>query len=157
VKRCVECSSHALTDGEVRDKMVAVGRRFTALLPAITCSDCGAVYYDGPGLERFELMIACALADMGEHSGEALKFMRKALGIKGTELAAMLDVTPESISRWENGKGEPPRDVIALLAAMADDRLEGRTTTLMRLRAMAETRPSDESRDLGRVVRSVAA
>src|SRR5262249_34268170 len=36
-------------------------------------------------------------------SGEEIRFLRKALGMKAVDLAKFLDVTPETFSRWENG------------------------------------------------------
>lgn len=156
MKRCVECGSHALTEGEVTEARTVAGRTFTAQMPATICADCKASYVSGPDLERFDLSVARALADVGEHSGEAVRFMRAALGMTAVELGKLLDVAPETVSRWENDKHAIPPSVVGVLAALADDRLAGRTTTLLRLRAQLEPRPVSEQRDLGRVAAPVA-
>jgi putative zinc finger/helix-turn-helix YgiT family protein len=156
MKRCVECGSHALTQGEVTEARTVAGRTFTAQMPATICEDCKESYVDGPVLERFDLAVTRALADAGEHSGVAVRFMRASLGLTATELGTLLDVAPATISRWENDKHAVPRDVVAILAAMADDRIEGRATMLMRLRALHEPRPAGERRDLGRVTAPAA-
>ena len=33
-----------------------------------------------------------------------MRFLRKYLGFSGVDFAGLLDVTPETVSRWENGK-----------------------------------------------------
>ncbi len=58
---------------------------------------------------RLELQAAIAVLSQAEAIiGSELKFARKAMGLRQTELAAMLDVTAETISRWEND-AEPIR------------------------------------------------
>jgi putative zinc finger/helix-turn-helix YgiT family protein len=156
MKRCAECGGLALSPAEVTEERTVAGRTFTATMPATRCGTCEATYVSGPVLERFELLIARELAAVGERSGEGLRWMRKALGFKANELAALLGVTGESVSRWETGKHPAPPDVIATLAAMADDRLEGRSTTLERLRALQAPRPTGERRDLGHVLAPAA-
>jgi DNA-binding transcriptional regulator YiaG len=83
------------------------------------------------------LAVACALADAGVHTGEALRCMRKALGLRGCDLARLLDVTPETISHWETGKARPNRAAFAALGAMIADAMAGRTTTRDRLATLA--------------------
>jgi transcriptional regulator with XRE-family HTH domain len=74
----------------------------------------------------------------GPATGEAFRFMRKVLGIPAIELAELLDVAPETVSRWENGKLPIERRALALLASMVLDRVEGVTTTLERLRSLRD-------------------
>jgi len=49
-------------------------------------------------------------------------------------------VTAETISRWENGHNEADRAVWATLYLLVDDHRSGLTTTLDRLRRLAEAR-----------------
>ncbi|HTP29443.1 MAG TPA: hypothetical protein VMK12_27735, partial [Anaeromyxobacteraceae bacterium] len=56
-------------------------------------------------------------------------------------LAELLDVTIETISRWEHGKQSLDRRAVALLASMVLDRIEGRTSTLDRLKALLKPEP----------------
>ncbi|MBX3185815.1 MAG: hypothetical protein KF819_02325 [Labilithrix sp.] len=57
------------------------------------------------------------------------------LQLKGTELAAMLGVAPETLSRWESEA--MPLNPLAwvTVAAMVLDKLEGRAVTTKQLRA----------------------
>ena len=63
--------------------------------------------------------------------------MRAAVGLKGLELARLLQVTPESLSRWENGKREVDRSAWILLADLVIDHVAGTKGRRERLEAMA--------------------
>jgi hypothetical protein len=67
--------------------------------------------------------------------------MRSALELKSLELATLLNVRPETISRWENGKGKIDRAAWVVVADMVDDRLNNRLTTVNRLLAAANPKP----------------
>jgi putative zinc finger/helix-turn-helix YgiT family protein len=146
MKRCPECG------GKVEKALVAdtveVGRHeFTARVPAFKCRGCGEVYFDGPALEKLELRAAVELAKAGESSPEVMRFMRKALGMKAAELAALLDLTPETVSRWETGKQPLEHRAMAVLGSLVIERSEGRTAVLDTLKAL------QKPRKLGRVVK----
>jgi transcriptional regulator with XRE-family HTH domain len=49
--------------------------------------------------------------------------MRQTTGLKGRELAALLDVRPETVSRWEQGKRPVDRATFAILRQLLLDRL----------------------------------
>jgi DNA-binding transcriptional regulator YiaG len=50
------------------------------------------------------LAVAAELARRGELPAEAFRFVRRILGMKAAELAEILNVTAQTISRRENGK-----------------------------------------------------
>lgn len=55
-------------------------------------------------LGRLELEAAIAvLTQAGSINGDELKFARKAMDLRQPDLAALLDVTTETVSRWETG------------------------------------------------------
>jgi DNA-binding transcriptional regulator YiaG len=60
------------------------------------------------------------LLDVPAVEGDVLKFARKALGLKQVELAAILDVTAETISRWETGADSFKRPVQLAYAQLLD-------------------------------------
>lgn len=134
---CPKCKKKLKEEeGEIR---VAVGDRlFTGKEPAWSCSTCREFYSSGPHRGVFELRVAAELARAGETSGDAMKFMRKALGLRGSDLAELLDVRPETISRWETGKEGVDRRSVALLALLVAERAEGRTTAEDVLRAVMQ-------------------
>lgn len=107
-------------------------------VPALRCEKCGESSYDGRYLETFEVLVAGRLAAAGVASGEAFRFMRKAIGLPAKDLADLLEVQRETVSRWENEKQPVERRALALLGNLVDDRIEGSQRTLERLRALKE-------------------
>lgn len=60
---------------------------------------------------------------------EGFRWLRKAAHLKGNELAALLDLTPMQVSRWENGKKPLERRAVALVSALVLERIEGKPAT----------------------------
>ena len=135
--RCWKCKSKALKAILVAESRTVASHVFTAELPWLHCDGCGERTISGPVLEALDLSIASALARAGITAPEALRFMRKALGLPAAELAELLQLRPETVSRMENGKTVADRRTVALLAAMVFDRQAGREDTLERLRVLA--------------------
>jgi DNA-binding XRE family transcriptional regulator len=102
---------------------------------AVRCDACGEVALDGAALARAELLAGAEAMARGLRDGGTLKFVRKALAMRAAELGDLLGVSPETISRWENGHRAAERSVWNTLADLVIDKLEGTDTTLTRLRA----------------------
>jgi hypothetical protein len=85
----------------------------------LTCDTCGEVVLSSKELAGYERRAArVALTDAKDIGGGALKFARKALGLRQKDLAALLKRNEQQISRDENAN-ELPIDlrlaVVALL------------------------------------------
>jgi putative zinc finger/helix-turn-helix YgiT family protein len=102
-----------------------------------TCPACGYATMAASELERFELNAAAALASHGVCTGEAFRFIRKALGMRAADVAEVLGTTPETVSRWETGQREVDRHVFALLGELAVAAAEGRESPAERFKALA--------------------
>ena len=120
------------------ERIDAGGVTFAADVPHNACSTCGERYLAADDLERLELAAAVELARIGRRTGSALRFMRKALGFRAKDLAALLGVAPETFSRWETGEREPDAHAFALVGGLAADRLDGSERTASLLRAARE-------------------
>ncbi len=69
------------------------------------CPECGEYEVDIPRMEELLRLIAQEVASKGPRLiPQEIRFLRKYLGFSGVDFAATLDVTPETVSRWETGK-----------------------------------------------------
>jgi len=132
---CTKCGAKEIGATTSPAERKIAGHTFKADLPATKCGACGEVLIDGPGFEAFDLSAALELARAGISAPEALRFMRGALGLRAADLADLLDLTPETVSRVENGRAPPDKRTVGLLAAMLEDRGAGSTRTVDQLRA----------------------
>ena len=135
-RKCSRCGSRALREKKRPATRTVAGHSFKASVPALLCHSCGAVYFNGPALVNFDFAVANKLARAGVSDGEAIKFMRKAVGIPAVTLAELLDTSPETISRWERGVSHIDRAAFAILAGIVMEKAEDRSDTLERLRAL---------------------
>jgi YgiT-type zinc finger domain-containing protein len=140
MKRCAICKSTDLLHVEEKDTITVQLRSgplaiVVAGVPAVKCGKCGEGFFEGADLERAELLAAAELANRGIREGGVFRFMRKASGLRGADVADLLDVREATISRWENDHDPVDRAAWAALAAIVSEKLAGETTTIDRLRA----------------------
>lgn len=109
---------------------------FIASVDAWGCPGCDAIEFDAHKLDEVEERIAAMLAREGVNSPEAFRFIRKAIGLRAADLANLLDVTPETVSRWERGRIPVDARALAVLGTLAIEHAEGRSEALARLRAI---------------------
>ncbi|MGZ5967372.1 MAG: type II TA system antitoxin MqsA family protein [Polyangiales bacterium] len=140
VRKCYACGSARLVRG-TRDRRLEVdSRTFIASQPFTRCEACGESISDGRWLHAFELEIARTIATDGPSTGDGFRFMRKAIGLQASELAELLDVTRETVSRWENEKQDLERRAVAILSSLVLETVEGRRLLLDRLHALRNGR-----------------
>lgn len=143
MKRCAMCRSDDLRE-TTEAVEVAVPTDSAPLrvrvsgVSSVRCGNCGESFLSGPDLARAELLAAGEAIARGLRDGATLKFVRKALGLRAVELGELLDVSAETVSRWENGHRSAERSVWNTLADLVSDRLGGKTATVERLRAPAK-------------------
>lgn len=152
MKRCFACKSENLEKISKLLSRTVAGRTFEAMVPATQCVQCGDGGYEITDLLEFDRAIAKELASSGEMSAEAFRFMWRGAGFEAREIAELLDVTPETISRWSQGKLPIERQPFMLLASLVLDKLEGRTTTADRLRATHRPDPNADPQPTLRLV-----
>lgn len=147
--QCTECGANGRFASVERDETVKVaGRTFVGAVRGVQCPHCEKVFVHGADLEDFELGVAAELAKDGPTKGEALKYMRKAgLAMRATDLARLLDVAPETLSRWETDALSIPRLAWATVSALVLERYAGRRALLEQLEEL--TRP--KARPLAKV------
>jgi putative zinc finger/helix-turn-helix YgiT family protein len=137
MRKCPVCDKGRLTTRDVESR-ARVGRHtFTAAVPALVCAACGETLVTFAHAKELELAIAARLSEIGAANGAAFKYMRKALGLRAADLAGLLDVTPETVSRWETDRVPLDRRALASMAALVRDARTGSTATLDHLRTLA--------------------
>jgi len=135
---CFECQSENVTRERVHHEITVGGVVFDAQLDAFSCQECEQSIIESAELERFEQKVALELAQHGLRSPEAVKFMRKAIGLRGIDLAELLQVTPDTISRWERGGSPIDNASFAVLGSLVIDEYYESTNTLDRLKALSK-------------------
>jgi putative zinc finger/helix-turn-helix YgiT family protein len=69
------------------------------------CGSCGEREIVIPRLEELHRAIARAIiTKRARLMPDEVRFLRKSIGCSGIDFAKLLAVTPETVSRWENGK-----------------------------------------------------
>jgi len=140
VKRCVNCGGSDLPTVSHVFRTTVAGVPFARKMRVQKCSTCGEIYLPAGALGAFELSAALALARSGARKPDALKFMRKAAGLRATDLGELLGLTAEHLSRIENGKVPPDKRTVALIAALLEDKAAGTTRTIDQLHALDRPR-----------------
>jgi DNA-binding transcriptional regulator YiaG len=95
--------------------MTIAGAEVDGSVDAVACGKCGEVFIAAEEIATFEGLAVAAVIRAGWLRGGVLRAGRKVLGFPATQLASMLGVTPETISRWENDAHEVPRAVFLWL------------------------------------------
>jgi len=106
--KCVECAT-AMKKSIVEHKYVECGLKNITLknVERFVCPNCGEEELAIPNLEQLHELIANTIAAQGERIlPEEIRFLRSHLGFSGVDFAKAIGVTPESVSRWENGHDE---------------------------------------------------
>jgi putative transcriptional regulator len=80
-------------------------RRLTLVgVEVARCPSCGEHEVVIPAIEDLHHAIARALVTQaGRLRHDEVRFLRKHLGLSGVDFAKLIDVTPETVSRWERG------------------------------------------------------
>lgn len=84
------------------------------------CRECDEMLFDLAEMKRQERAIAKELAARGVRTGSEFKLVRKVAGLRAIDIAAMLNVTPETVSRWERGTVEIPRAAAYVLGDLLE-------------------------------------
>ena len=133
--QCIQCGGEILYIRHVVKERIA-GVRFEVEQPARRCSKCGEVYRAVDLLGLHELAIAAELARRGIRKGEAVRYMRRAIGLRASDFAELLDVTADTVGRWERDVRPIDPATFAVLGSLVHDHREGRRTMLAQLHAV---------------------
>lgn len=122
--KCTQCREGILHEERLPCRYAAGGLPHVILDGATLgrCSTCGAETLTIPRIAQLHRVLALTLATKPTRlmPNEA-RFLRKYLGYSSSDLAAIIGVAPETVSRWESTKspqpiGVPTERLLRLLA-----------------------------------------
>ena len=102
--KCYKCK--AGTCRPWKGPMTLMGEEIVAL--GDRCAKCGEITSSLDDTHRNFQAACVAVVERGIRKGNELAIVRKQAGLKAVELAELLDVRPETVSRWERGEVEIP-------------------------------------------------
>jgi DNA-binding transcriptional regulator YiaG len=105
MNKCPNCNKeNTLQPYEALRKM----RGFEVLGRGEQCTSCKEVVFPLADVQRQEQEVAAKLVERGIRDGKEFQFVRKVAEIKATDLADLLGVRAETVSRWERGEQPVP-------------------------------------------------
>lgn len=140
--KCVVCDFTGRLERVTEDESVAVaGHTFSGPIACERCPGCGETYSDASAHEAFARSVARALIDAGEVNGAVFRYFRHTLGLTGAALANLLEVAPDTVSRWERGERDVDRLAWATVAGLILDEADEHPRMRRVLEAMKTPRP----------------
>ncbi|MCL2779432.1 MAG: type II toxin-antitoxin system MqsA family antitoxin [Polyangiaceae bacterium] len=141
MKTCTNCGSKTLKT-TTEDHEIRIGQKsIRGVIDAIACERCGEVYFPADAIERLERDVATTLVRTGNVDGDAFRFVRHVIGMQAKDLAALLGVAAETVSRWEQGQRDVDRLAWLALAGLLHDRVSGADETRRTLEAVQHPTP----------------
>ncbi len=151
-RHCPECGADMTLKNHEHEERVGGYKVRDPSGMAYVCVSCGAADLSLEGLQEYERRAArVVLLDRPDAGGAVYKYARKALGLRQVDLAALLKVEPETVSRWENDQRPMPRAEQLALVAL----LTGVECGLVDIAKALRAGPVDTSKEL--VVRPTRA
>jgi putative zinc finger/helix-turn-helix YgiT family protein len=106
------------------------------------CPNCGEFEVSIPRIEQLHRTLASVLIQKGTpFTGAEIRFLRKFLGWSGSDFAQHIGVTPETVSRWEQGKETMSAPADRALRLMVVTREPAAEYPLERLKDIARGKP----------------
>lgn len=103
-KQCANCGADMSRKALTHVTMVGRHKVEDRNTVAFQCENCELADMSLEQLAKCERLAArTVLTEVPRVAGDVLKFARKALRLRQEELAALLDVAPKQVSRWETG------------------------------------------------------
>lgn len=135
IAKCPQCEGSVARARKEQTRSVS-GTTFVVRGASYTCRKCRSDVFFEEDRARIDLEVASVLAMRAEPAGERFRFLRFALALRGIEVAALLGVTAETVSRWENDQRAVDLNAWVTLGSMVLERAGHPPATLRRLLAL---------------------
>jgi DNA-binding transcriptional regulator YiaG len=133
--KCSECGADAMgppKNAKGEPELPKIGDTIFDADGGSLCANCGSI----------ELAIALHLAEFGPVSGAGFRAMRLAAGLRGKDVAALLNTRPATISQWENGAIAVDEWAWAVLGSVLLEAVGKQTKMVDRLKSLRATEPT---------------
>ena len=107
METCLNCDGalEIVADQPYRYRESGLDQVWLTGLTQYRCGKCGEMSVELPCVDELHLLIGRSIVCKRELlTGPEVRFLRKEIGIKSKEMAALLSIEPETYSRWENGR-----------------------------------------------------
>jgi hypothetical protein len=135
--KCTDCGGAEFRAAKKKDKLVVGERTYSGEVDASKCVKCGTMFVPASALVAFERSVGAHIAEHGPIAGAELAFLRTLLTVRATELAELLSVRAEHVSRWENDRVPIDRNAWMVVGDLVRDVIAGRDDTRRRLASLA--------------------
>ncbi len=126
--KCPECGGRLEARAVAHGTQVGPYRVTDGSASAHVCQACGEYDLPAQDLAAYELRaVALVLREVQTPSGDALRFARRALGLRQADLGALLDVRSETVCRWEAGTRPISRASRLAFVALVEGVRDGRS------------------------------
>lgn len=129
MKKCTGCGATELEKRVEVERLTLDGVVFEKRVKVTACSRCAETFVNIEALAGFYLHVARQLVKVGVSGPQGFRHLRKAMELQSGELAELLGVTPETVSRWEKGKRSIETVYLKVLQMLARDFFKGTSTT----------------------------
>ena len=140
---CVECGAEMTTQREnYRYTESGLSHILLRDVEVSRCPQCGEMEVAILQIEQLHRAIAQALLRKPARlAPEEIRYLRTSLGWSGTDLAAHMGTTPETVSRWEHGATSIGKTADRLLRLLVATQMPESADVLETLRAITATQP----------------
>jgi DNA-binding transcriptional regulator YiaG len=127
---CPQCGSSNFYSGTtehevyIGDGGVVFSHRIGASVPALICLHCETALISYKDLVEFDLRAVQKLDRPEALTGAVFRFMRKALGLRLSDLSDRIGVSADSAHAWETGHAIPDPAAFKNLVRLATERLD---------------------------------
>jgi len=126
-RHCPTCRSTNLDLDARHERTEAVGATPVRMsVSCVQCRACGSRIVAEYAIASARLAVAVQLAKRNVLSRESFRFVRTALGLQSKQLATILSVQPETVSRWERGHRDVDPTAWSFLRTLLEEHTSGR-------------------------------
>lgn len=140
---CARCGESEKNRAGHKFQRTIAGCTFVATVEVDACAGCRDVDVPVALMLAFDRAVAIDLATRGPASGETFRFIRKAASLQPIELARLLGVPLDTVTRWDSARGEIDLPSWLVVATIALEALDCPTPIVERIRLLRRSHAAE--------------